>query len=361
MCPCLCGSSSVVEPAPVEAEVQRGVRFTVPASEASSAASSDRPSGSKIAGRRASWRPSWSLSKPRTSGDVEASTGPVGDMMGQRKSSISGLDMASKMKLRQSTVDDKKRMAADAARGGGIKQADQDLLLDSVRDAFDEVAGTECDKVSREQYDDIFKLVLQEMERSDLAGDTLSFIFLELSGAGAEASVEEFAAYVRRFESWAEQRKLLRDSKVDVDTPSLTLEGPFTGEGPDPVVLAACSHCLSLTSVSVKHGKLHNSTLSTLAQAVNGKLTFLDLTCTGGFSDLGLKALAAHCLELRTLRIAGCAVTADGLTPVVKFCTKLESIECTESKRLDASLAFASKGCDIRRIPIDQLSGATSS
>jgi len=259
-------------------------------------------------------------------------------------------------KLRVSSVDDKRRLAAEAAKSGRLQQADQELLLDRVREAFDEVAGTERDTTRRDEWEECMRHVLAEMARSELASDALSFILVDLAAAADEANVEEFAAYVRRFEPWAEQRKLLRERKVDVDDPSLVLEGPFLHEdGGDRLVLAAVFHCCGLTSISVTHAKLHNSTLSTLAQGTNTKLTSLDLTGTTGFSDLGIKALAAYCLELRTLRVAGCSVTADGLTPVVKNCPKLELIEVTESERLNASLAFAPAGCSISRVPLQQV------
>ena len=391
LCPSLCGSARDVAPMPPPAS-SSSVNPPPPAGLYRAHTSPAVGSSADGKSRRAMWR-SWSVFSRSNNTADSAPWKQEAPARKTRKSSLGSSFRGNK--LRVSSVDDKRRLAAEAAKSGRLQQADQELLLDRVREAFDEVAGTERDTTRRDEWEECMRHVLAEMARSELASDALSFILVDLAAAADEANVEEFAAYVRRFEPWAEQRKLLRERKVDVDDPSLVLEGPFLHEdGGDRLVLAAVFHCCGLTSISVTHAKLHNSTLScvprsrnlrplaseaallpcclrfchrprnpgietrlnrTLAQGTNTKLTSLDLTGTTGFSDLGIKALAAYCLELRTLRVAGCSVTADGLTPVVKNCPKLELIEVTESERLNASLAFAPAGCSISRVPLQQV------
>ena len=61
-----------------------------------------------------------------------------------------------------------------------------------------------------------------------------------------------------------------------------------------PVLCAwQCAHCgQRLERIAIRHGKLRNSTLSTLSQHCKSHLTHLDLSYTTGFDDLGLKSFA---------------------------------------------------------------------
>ena len=131
--------------------------------------------------------------------------------------------------------------------------------------------------------------------RDDLEADVDAFVSRQ--GAGnAEAptvSVDELAAYYMRFEPWAEQRRLL--SRAGVEFGALRLEVSQSSKAVDRLVLAACDQCDQLREIAILHVRVHNSTLSAVAQRIRARLVELDLTESQGFDDLvrRLAALAA--------------------------------------------------------------------
>jgi hypothetical protein len=75
------------------------------------------------------------------------------------------------------------------------------------------------------------------------------------------------------------------------------------------------------------------------------RLIEIDLCGTSGFDDVGLKALAAYCTRLATLRISECDVSAGGLAVVAEHCRSLRVVQVSER------LATTSEGWWIGRLP----------
>lgn len=205
---------------------------------------------------------------------------------------------------------------------------------------FDRVVGGDsAHSVSADLMAETLAELVSDVSREDLASEADEFARTQL-GRGNCFTVDQVAAYYRRFEPWAQERKLLGEHHVRLETSSLVLTG-----GTDRVVLAASQHCASLATIAIRHGRLRNSTLSTLAQSMRARLTELDLTGTVGFDDLGLKAFAAYCGELRSLRVAECHVTDNGLTPVVQSCRKLRELVVTHCDAIHDSLQVVHAEC----------------
>ena len=247
--------------------------------------------------------------------------------------------------LRFSTTEDKRNIASEAAK----KEAKDAILAlkGRVRKVFDEIGGPDTEALESHQLVKALCISLEYADSDELsAQDATEYLYSALLHDGkSPVSVDQFAGYFRRFEPWAKQRKLLRDSWVDLRAPSLVLEG---SESDDLVVIAACQHCAALEQVTLKNGNIHNSTLSTLAQRTTSKLTLLDLTGTSGFGDLGLKALAHYCLQLKTLRVAGCGVSDEGLMPIIKCCTNLTEVEISaDNDKVRAALTSAHEQCNV--------------
>ena len=209
-------------------------------------------------------------------------------------------------------------------KGRHIEASQEEVQLrERVQGVFEELGG-ECDRLARSLFSDALEALAIEDARDDLAPEAPEFAELhgpssgaagkvaelaakEAGGVVAPLSVEEVGAYYKRFETWASSRKLLREYAVDVSATNLELTGAT-----DRVVLAACTHCDALTVISVRHGKLRNSTLNTIAQKCKSQLAELDLSGTKGFDDLGVKSLAVYCEGLTALRLLDCKVTDEG-------------------------------------------------
>ena len=280
-------------------------------------------------------------------------------------------------------------------------------VRDTVRNALDKVGGQSAESVSAKSVSPVLIQMLEDVSREDLVRATprvalstahshrrlarpiappgrhplthcthpactpspqvehvSAFAESELAhsssgaagaGAGAEPpppksfSIDEFAAYFRRFEPWAEQRKLLSAAGISVGATDLELVGK---SNTDRVLLAACQHCSRLRSMCVQNAKLHNSTITSLATRFRDQLNHLDLTGCRGFDDLGIKALAAYCPELEMLKVAGTPLTDDGLIAVLKNCPKIRELEVDESAKISKCLSHAHADCDVTRVPI---------
>ena len=195
-------------------------------------------------------------------------------------------------------------------------------------------------------------MALQGTDRdAESANDAQAFVEFELAHESSEMGIDRFSGYHRRFEQWTEQRRLLRRSSVSITCPKLELTGMPGGQPTnDLLLLAACEHCSDLQDITVRHGHLHNSTLATLAQRMQDRLRRLDLTGTKGFDDLGLKALAAYCTQLESLRLSGCRVTDEGLLPVMKCCKQLREVEVSDiTSLLIFSPSEVHEDCNIKR------------
>ena len=65
-------------------------------------------------------------------------------------------------------------------------------------------------------------------------------------------------------------------------------------------------------------------------QLMRERLTSLELSGTVGFDDVGIKALAAYCPQIRTLRVVGCAVSGTALGVVAQHCRHLQLVQVSE-------------------------------
>ena len=126
--------------------------------------------------------------------------------------------------------------------------------------------------------------------------------------------------------------------RIELGTIELTIDGGADRMNFDDIVLAACKHCPAIARATLHHGTLHNSTLTTFAQRYRTQLQHMDLTATIGFGDLGLKALAAYCTELRTLRIRGCSITAESLRPLMSCCAKLSELHISNPDGIESCI-----------------------
>jgi len=265
--------------------------------------------------------------------------------------------------FRMSTATDKTGAASASARQIGSMEALSEVR-DTVRNALDKVGGQSAESVSAKSVSPVLIQMLEDVSREDLVEHVSAFAESELAhsssgaagaGAGAEPpppksfSIDEFAAYFRRFEPWAEQRKLLSAAGISVGATDLELVGK---SNTDRVLLAACQHCSRLRSMCVQNAKLHNSTITSLATRFRDQLNHLDLTGCRGFDDLGIKALAAYCPELEMLKVAGTPLTDDGLIAVLKNCPKIRELEVDESAKISKCLSHAHADCDVTRVPI---------
>jgi len=245
---------------------------------------------------------------------------------------------------RTSTIFDKRSTASVTAMRVAAATGEVNELRDRVQAVFDRIVGGDCaDNVSADLVAEALRELLGDISREDLASEADEFARKQV-GRGDSFTVDQVAAYYRRFEPWAQERKLLSEHRIRLETSSLVLTG-----GGDGVVLAACQHCASLAAITIRHGRLRNSTLSTLAQSMRARLTDLDLTGTVGFDDLGLKAFAAYCGELRSLRVAECKVTDDGLIPIVQSCRKLRELVVTHCDAIYDSLQVVHADCCVTR------------
>ena len=68
---------------------------------------------------------------------------------------------------------------------------------------------------------------------------------------------------------------------------------------------------------------------------------------------MAVKALAAHCGKLQTLKLTACAITDDGLKTVAKFCKELRTIDVGECAVTAASLSLLHADCAVEGTPTE--------
>ena len=261
---------------------------------------------------------------------------------------------------RMSTVGAKRDAASDSAKHREQFESDSmEQLRERAREVFDAVSGQDVRELPARQFAAAIRGMVEEVSCDEMLDDVEPFAALELQeGSGASSSrtftVDEFAGLYRRFEQWADGRQTLRGAGVALDATTLTVGAAAAKavDGVDGVLLAASAHCLAVRSVCVQNQTLRNSTLTTLAQSYKGQLDALDLTGSRGFDDLGIKAMAAYCPELATLVVPECALTDDGLTPVLKNCPKVRKLVVSETKRIAKCLGHAHADCQVTRVPL---------
>ena len=163
----------------------------------------------------------------------------------------------------------------------------------------------------------------------------------------------QFQAWRKRCVDWLAVSGLMSQCSVKCDDERISLSGLAAAEDRLSVLLVPLLlRCPGVTEVCIRSSRLANAALVSLAQHLATRLVSLDLCETHGFDDQGVKALAAFCTSLSTLRLAGCAVTADGLLPIVKHCNALRHLEVTDSAAVQSSsLAGLSEACVVERTP----------
>ena len=110
------------------------------------------------------------------------------------------------------------------------------------------------------------------------------------------------------------KRDHARMKQMELDTENSTSIRADGMPGISDTIQHVLQRCTAVTDVSIRHSTLTNTALNSICQLMRGRLLSLDLHGTKGFTDVGIKALAAYCSQIQTLRLGGgCAVSASGL------------------------------------------------
>ena len=325
------------------------------------------------------------------------STGSSSRFM-SRMSDGAGEIRKSMSNFRMSTAGDKSANAADAARRRGASQQEDQELRDLALEAFDVVLGQDSSprSLTKENFAAALTHVAGDLSRDDLVEHIAPFLDMEMvRGLEAEAarraaraphclparpparvapanplvgplplqakgeqtafSVDEFGAYYKRFEGWATSRKALQMASIDLTASEIQL---VAKANTDTLLIAACQHCPRVRKIIVTNAKLHNSTLTDVAARFRGELLELELTGSRGFDDLGIKAFAANCPALVSLKVAQTPLTDNGLTPVLKNCPQIRTLEVSEIPKVSACLKHVHAECAVKRVPVVKATSA---
>lgn len=172
--------------------------------------------------------------------------------------------------------------------------------------------------------------LLEEYEISPEAATVILPAFMRAATnyglpSGKVLTAAERRAWELRCDDWMSSYETMRKAGSDVEAESVELER-VDGSA---MLLECAQRCDRLRDVSLRFGFLSDSALASLAVLMKGRLRLLDLHGTDGFTDAGLKAVAAHASEIETLRLGGCAVSDVSLTKVAKYCPKLRALQLT--------------------------------
>jgi hypothetical protein len=128
-----------------------------------------------------------------------------------------------------------------------------------------------------------------------------------------------------RCDRWIHDTLVLRRHRLGDSSTELK-----AGEGQDcsHVCMLVSRRCANITSVSIRYGSVSDHALGTLAHALRGRLTVLDLHGSKGFGALAFKAIAAHCGNLSTLQLGrsvmGTGEVNEALQLVARFCPLMQ-------------------------------------
>ena len=182
---------------------------------------------------------------------------------------------------------------------------------------------------------DAVDALVAELELSPEAAATVLPVFMRAEdsfglGSGQELSRKEIEAWHARCEQWIKDYRAKLEVGVDEKAERIALE---RCDGGSQLILFA-RDCPRLRDVSLRNGYLNDKALSSVAIAMKGRLRTLDLHGTRGFTDRGLKAVAAHADKLEELRIGGGnlegKVTDESLTKIARYCRHLRLLELEE-------------------------------
>lgn len=168
---------------------------------------------------------------------------------------------------------------------------------------------------------------------------------------GRAPSKQEVKQWHARCEEWLKRYKDMTAVGADADAETVSL---LSVDG-SKLLSSLARDCPKLKEVALNDGWLDDNGLSNFAMAMKGRLIKLDLHGTHGFTDRGLKAIAAHCDNLTALRLGGCdGVTDASLASIAKYCPHLTLLELSASAEARGlvtakSLTHLSDACVVER------------
>ena len=145
-----------------------------------------------------------------------------------------------------------------------------------------------------------------------------------------------------RCESFVQDAVALRDLGVNNPLATSALQVLQLDDGSDGSLhfTLAARWYPQLHTLRLHDGVLNNDALICVAQTLRARLRALDLSGTRGFSDAGVKAVAAYAEELATLRVGLCEVGDESLRTIAKFCPRLALLEVTDGVLSEATLTL---------------------
>lgn len=219
--------------------------------------------------------------------------------------------------------------------------------------AFESADTNNNNALSREEFRLAALELLKVAELDHMEGELTAFIENEFEVMDADKSGEmdreEFGAWYTRFHDWVTERKLMDDAKIDVAADCVTMP-PASGAA---LLRAVLRHNKTFTELQARRTMLDADIVAMLAQVRKEELRALDVSAASGVDDMAVKALAAHCGKLQTLKLTACAITDDGLKTVAKFCKELRTIDVGECAVTAASLSLLHADCAVEGTPTE--------
>ena len=219
--------------------------------------------------------------------------------------------------------------------------------------AFESADTNNNNALSREEFRLAALELLKVAELDHMEGELSQFIENEFEVMDADKSGEmdreEFGAWYTRFHDWVTERKLMDDAKIDVAADCVTMP-PASGAA---LLRAVLRHNKTFTELHARRTMLDADIVAMLAQVRKEELRALDVSAASGVDDMAVKALAAHCGKLQTLKLTACAITDDGLKTVAKFCKELRTIDVGECAVTAGSLSLLHADCAVEGTPTE--------
>ena len=155
----------------------------------------------------------------------------------------------------------------------------------------------------------------------------------------------QFDLWRNRVDTFLKAAKHMREINVDSSSTQMVATGWHDGLLDQlPTILQRCEN---VTEVALQECTLSNTAVTSLCQQMRDRLASLDLSRSRGFDDNGIKALAAYCTKMQTLRLAGCKVSDDGFTVIAKHCTELAVVDVQGSSVTQDSLKLLPHTCKV--------------
>ena len=209
--------------------------------------------------------------------------------------------------------------------------------------------------LQRSEFQEAATVVLSDCGLADRIASLQSFLDHEWNTYDADDSssidFEEFGAWVVRFLDYCLEQRALRDAGIDAASNVLALPHGSSAK----LLQQSLRHCATFTELQVCGGELTNQGLFSVAQVRRDALLSVDLSSSAGFDGHGLRAFAAYCPSLRTLRLTGCAACVDEacLAVIGKCCPALTTLAvggcCVRLSALEGTLP---PGCTIEGVPL---------